>query len=66
MAFPVDSRYFDQFPLIYGEDGADVAGLQHPQNTMPECRESLHDLVNTKYGGIDLETKAFPHLHPWG
>ena len=66
MAFPVDSRYYDQFPLIYGEDEADIAGLQHPQNSVPQCRESVRDLVHTQYGEIDLEPKAFPHLHPWG
>ena len=41
MAFPVDLCYFDHFPLIFGEDEADIAGQQHPQNPMPECRESL-------------------------
>ena len=25
MAFPVDSKYFDQFPLVFG--GIDIAGL---------------------------------------
>ena len=58
MAFPVDSRYFDHFPLIFGEDEADVAGQQHPQNPMPECWESLRDLVTTKYDTLSL--KHFP------
>ena len=66
MAFPVDSCYFNRFPLIFGEDEADVAGQQHPQNPMLECREYLKDLVTTKYGEKHLEPKTFPHLHPWG
>jgi len=68
MAFPVDSRYFDQFPVIYNEeeDKADVAGMQHPQPPIRESREALRDLVTTRYGEKDLEPKSFPHLHPWG
>ena len=67
MAFPVDSRYLDQFPLIFNEeDKADVAGMQHPQPPMRESREALRDLVTTRYGEKDLEPKSFPHLHPWG
>ena len=68
MAFPVDSRYFDQFPLIFdeGEDKPDVVGMQHPQTPMMESQGALRDLVTTKYGEKDLEPKSFPHLHPWG
>ena len=29
MAFPADSKYFDQFPLVF--EGKDIAGVQHPQ-----------------------------------
>ena len=66
MAFPVDSRYFDRFPLIFGEDEADVADQQHPRNSMPECWESLRNLVTTKYGEKHLEPKTYPHLHHGG
>ena len=65
MAFPVDSCYFDQFPLIFDE-GEDKPGIQHPQTPMMESQGALRDLVTTKYGEKDLEPKSFPHLHPWG
>ena len=64
MAFPVDTRYFDQFPLIF--DAKDVAGVQHPQPQVSECRETLQQLVTAQYGEKYLEPKTFPHLHPWG
>ena len=66
MAFPVDSRYFDQFPLIYNtnfEGHGDVAGRQYPR---PECQANLQDIVYTKYGEKSLDVKTFPYLHPWG
>lgn len=66
MAFPVDSRYFDQFPLIYNtniDGNDDVAGRQFPR---PECQAKLHEMVYTKYGEKHLDVKTFPHLHPWG
>ena len=66
MAFPVDSRYFDQFPLIFGEGGADVAGLQHPQNAQVDLQQSVQDVVNTKYAETNLETKNIPPLVPLG
>ena len=68
MAFPVDSRYFDQFPIIFDEDdeGSDVVGTQHPQAHKHESQKAVKDLVTTKYGEKDLEPKSFPHLHPWG
>ena len=66
MAFPVDSCYFDQYPLNFGEGSADIAGLQHPQNAQPELQQCIQDLVNTKYGEMNLETKTFLHLYPWG
>ena len=61
MAFPVDSRYFDNFPLIF--QSKDVAGVQHPQ---PKSRDVLHGLVSAEYGERYLEPKTFPHLYPWG
>ena len=63
MAFPVDSRYFDNFPLIFEQK--DVAGVQHP-HPGTQCREHLHQLTAAKYGEKYLEPKTFPHLHPWG
>ena len=30
MAFPVDSTYFDQFPLIFCDGLSDIAGWQNP------------------------------------
>ena len=67
MAFPVDSSYFEQYPLIYNTDvearNADVVGRQHPR---PECQANLHDIVYTKYGEKHLDVKTFPYLHPWG
>ena len=64
MAFPTDSKYFENYPLIYKTDA--VAALQHPQSEEDTCRDSLQQLVHTKYGERFLEPKAFPHLHPWG
>ena len=63
MAFPVDSRYFDQFPLIFDEDdeGADVVGTQHPKAHVHESQKAVHDLITTKYGEENLEPKSFPH-----
>ena len=66
MAFPVDSNYFDQFPLIYStnnEGSGDVAGRQYPR---PECQANLQDIAYTKYGERFLDVKTFPYLHPWG
>ena len=66
MAFPIDSRYFDQFPLIYNtniDSNDDIAGKQFPR---PECQAKLHEMVYTKYGEKHLDVKTFPHLHPWG
>ena len=66
MAFPLDAKYFDDFPLIYGEpvfSSSDVAGQQFPQ---PESREALQHLCHTTYGEKYLDVKAFPHLHPYG
>ena len=43
MAFPVDSKYFDQFPLVFEE--RDIAAVQHPQPQESECRNTLQQLV---------------------
>ena len=66
MAFPVDARYFDQFPLIFDKPDADVVGTQHPRNPHFGLQQSVRDLVNTRYGETYLEPKSFPHIHPWG
>ncbi len=57
MAFPVDARYFDQFPLIFDDANADadVVGMQHPQNPHSGLQQSVRDLVNTRYGETHLE-----------
>ena len=63
MAFPVDSRYFNQFPLIYNtnfEGHGDVAGRQYPR---PERQANLQGIVYTKYGEKSLDVKTFPYLH---
>ena len=62
MAFPVDSQYFDQFPLIF--EGKDVAGVQHPhQRYMRAGRHSKtgDSRVWRKY----LKPKHSPALGLW-
>ena len=63
MAFPLDAKYFDDFPIIHERTCSDVAGRQYPR---PELAESLLDLCKAKYGEMYLDCKTFPHLHPWG
>ena len=66
MVFPLDVKYFDDFPLIYEEPvlgPSDKAGHQYPK---PECQEALVDMCHTTYGEKKLDVKAFPHLHPYG
>ena len=63
MAFPLDAKYFDDFPVIRGDMHDDIAGRQYPR---PELTESLVNLCQAKYGEEFLDCKAFPHLHPWG
>ena len=63
MAFPIDSSYFDQYPLIYNTNvearSADVADRQHSR---PKCQANLHDIVYTKYGEKFLDVESFPWL----
>ena len=63
MAFPLDAKYFDDFPVIRGDMHDDLAGRQYPR---PELAESIVNLCQAKYGEEFLDCKAFPHLHPWG
>ena len=63
MAFPLDAKYFDDFPIIHRDLHADVAGRQYPR---PELNKSIIDLCQAKYGEMYLDCKTFPHLHPWG
>ena len=63
MAFPLDAKYFDNFPVIRGDMHDDLAGRQYPR---PELAESIVNLCQAKYGEEFLDCKAFPHLHPWG
>jgi hypothetical protein len=62
LAFPLDAKYFDQFPIVSNDVVADIAGRQYPKAE----HESLKQLVLAKYGERYLDCKAFPHLHPWG
>ena len=64
MAFPVDARFFDNYPLVFGKED-DVAGRQYPHEHS-ECQERMKELVSTYYGEKFLEPKTFPHLFPWG
>ena len=54
MAVPLDAKYFDDFPLIYGEPvlgPSDKAGRQYPQpDTTPQCRDALIDLSHYLWG----------------
>ena len=63
MAFPLDAKYFDDFPVIRGDMHDDIAGRQYPR---PDLSESIVNLCKAKYGEEFLDCKAFPHLHPWG
>lgn len=38
MAFPLDAKYFDDFPVIRGDMCDDIAGRQYPR---PELAESI-------------------------
>ena len=62
LAFPLDAKYFDQFPIVSSDDTADIAGHQYPRVE----HESLKELVLAKYGEKYLDCKAFSQLHPWG
>ena len=66
MAFPLDAKYFDDFPLVHDEPKlgpSDKAGRQYPKH---RSRDKLQDLCHTTYGEKYLDAKAFPHLHPYG
>ena len=45
MAFPLDVKYFDDFPIIHERTCSDVAGHQYPR---PELAESLLDLCTSR------------------
>ena len=59
LGFPLDAKYFDQFPLVSNDD---ITGRQY----LKAEHESLKQLVLAKYSDKYLDCKAFPHLHPWG
>ena len=44
MAFPLDGKYFDDFPVIRGDMHNDLAGCQYPS---PELAESIAELIIT-------------------
>ena len=60
LAFPLDAKYFDQFPVVSNDDIGDIAGRQYPEAE----HESPKQLVLAKCGEKYLDCKAFPHLHP--
>ena len=68
MAFPVDSGYFDQYSLLYGD--LDIAGIQNPQPHMidkvQDSVEWLRECSSVQYGQEYLLEKVFPHLFPYG
>ena len=68
MAFPVDSEYFDQYSLLYGN--MDIAGIQNPQPHMidkvQDSVEWLRECTSVQYGQEYLLEKTFPHLLPYG
>ena len=47
MAFPLDGKYFDDFPVIWEDMHEDIAGRQYPR---PELAENLLNLCQSKYG----------------
>ena len=57
LAFPLDAKYFDQFPLVSNDDIPDIAGRRYPKSE----HESLKQLVLAKKY---LDCKTFPHLQP--
>ena len=63
MAFPLDGKYFDDFPVIRGDMHNDFAGRQYPRPELAESIVNLH-VCQAKYGEEFLDCKAFPHLHP--
>ena len=62
MAFPIDARFFDNYPLVFGKED-DIAGRQYPQDHY-ECQMKMKELVTAHYGEEFLEPKTFPHLFP--
>ena len=63
MAFPLDAKYLDNFPVIWGDMHKDIAGGQYHR---PELAESIVKLCQAKYRKEFLDCKAFPPLHLWG
>ena len=47
MAFLLDAKYFNDFPVIRGDMHDDIAGRQYP---CPGLTESLVSLCKAKYG----------------
>ena len=44
LAFPLDAKFFDQFPIVSNNDKPDIAGHQYPKAD----HESLKQLVLAK------------------
>ena len=68
MIFPSSSEYFDQFPAIHAI--LQPAGMQHPrkdlEGTLAHATEYLQQITTAYYGDKFLESKVFPHIHPYG
>ena len=62
MAFPVDARFFDNYPLVFGKED-DVAGRHNPHEHS-DCLERMKELVTAHYGEKYLEPKTSPNLFP--
>ena len=55
MAFPLDAKCFDDFPIIHKDMHADVTGHQYPR---PELNKSLSELSQAKYREMYLDCKT--------
>ena len=61
MAFPIDARFFDNYPLVFGKED-DVAGRQNPREHS-DCQERMKELVTAQYGEKFLEPNTLFHTY---
>ena len=68
MAFPIDSKFFDQYSPLYGE--MDLAGIQNPKSIAFEKYQdnvkALREFTSVQYGQKYLLEKTFPQLFMYG
>ena len=63
MAFPIDARFFDNYPLAYlGR----MTMWQVDKSSWTLWMSGEWELVTAQYGEKFLQPKTFPHLFPWG